>query len=299
MGEFLTELEIMSDDEFVMKVPKGYKAGEWVNNSNGRTGRVVFNRISPDYMSSECYITVSTVIYNPITEKIHNRLEKHFGEPAFDFEFKPIGEKYGVRYYVEEEETYKHYHAFVILNEMKAVLVEVYFNEAFDNAREVAYTMIDSFITTVSAEVSEDDMILEDSVEEPIVQEEIQEDDEVKRAIIEKLQSNGKMTLNQLQGVPALSELGRMELSNVLKEMCKEDKIIRLEDEDNIYFARKGYEDVQPEEEQQDLSDLDPLVRYELEMEQYRAAMKEWKASKNFFGKTDLEEPVKPVKPKK
>jgi hypothetical protein len=141
MSDFSTELEILQDENFAIKAPKGFKGDAWQSKS-GRPGRVLYSRFSPDYMDSDCYITVSTIAMNPITSEIRKRIERFIGTDGFSFEFRNEDDRHVVLYAHEEEVDYRTYHAFVLMNEQKAILMDVIFNSAYDNSKEVAENII-------------------------------------------------------------------------------------------------------------------------------------------------------------
>ncbi len=157
MSDFSTELEILQDENFAIKAPKGFKGEDWKSKS-GRPGRVLYSRFSPDYMTSDCYITVSTIARDPIIDEIRKRIEKHLGKDGFDFKFQDVGDRHFVLYFHEEEMDYKTYHAFILLSEKKAVMMDVVFNAGFDNSREVAEAIITSIRTNFKSEVSEEEL---------------------------------------------------------------------------------------------------------------------------------------------
>lgn len=160
MGDFSTELEILQDENFAIKAPKGFKGEEWKSKS-GRPGRVLYSRYSPDYISSDCYITVSTIAKDPITAEIRKRIEKHIGRDGFSFEFKNEGDRHIVLYAHEEEVDYKTYHAFILLNEKKSVMMDVVFNAGFDNSKEVAESIITSIRTNFKAEATPEELAMD------------------------------------------------------------------------------------------------------------------------------------------
>ncbi|MDD5950230.1 MAG: hypothetical protein PUC39_10980 [Lachnospiraceae bacterium] len=160
MGDFSTELEILQDENFAIKAPKGFKGEAWKSKS-GRPGRVLYSRYSPDYITSDCYITVSTIAKNPITAEIRRRIEKHIGKDGFSFEFRNDSDRHIVLYAHEEEVDYKTYHAIILLNEKKAVMVDVVFNSGYDNSKEVAETIITSIHTNFKEEVTEEELAID------------------------------------------------------------------------------------------------------------------------------------------
>ena len=157
MGDFVTELEIVQGENFALKAPKGFKVEAW-NSRSGRPGEVLYSKFSPDYMSSDCYITVSTIARDPIVSEVRKRIEKHIGEDGFNFEFKTIGERHVVLYFHEAEADYKSYHAFILLNEKKAVMMDVVFNVAFENSKDIAFDVIESIRTNFNEEASEEEL---------------------------------------------------------------------------------------------------------------------------------------------
>lgn len=387
MGDFVTELEIVQGENFALKAPKGFKVEAW-NSRSGRPGEVLYSKFSPDYMSSDCYITVSTVARDPIVSEVRKRIERHIGEDGFNFEFKTVGDRHVVLYFHEAEADYKSYHAFILLNEKKAVMMDVVFNVAFDNSKDIAFAVIESIRTNFNEEASDEELAADaarleaedkadaakeaarkaqleaasgkvneepevevaemvEMVEEPASQpaapveenpvtpsavteasvasstaEESpvdtaapvettepefgdSEEDRQKKIIYEEMKNHNRMTLSELQTVPELVDLGRMGITKLMNTMIRDQLLVRIEETDNIYFALpgKGQPDT-PEvaasvETEETSSDLDPMEQYKIDMEKYKAAMKEWKNSKDFFGRTDMPKPVEPVKPKK
>lgn len=374
MSDFVTELEIVQGDNFALKAPKGFKLEAW-NSRSGRPGEVLYSKFSPDYMSSDCYITVSTIARDPIVSEIRKRIEKHIGEDGFNFEFKTIGERHVVLYFHEAEADYKSYHAFILLNEKKAVVMDVVFNVAFENSKDIALAVIESIRTNFNEEASEEELAAEaarieaeDKAEaakeaarkaqmeaangkpvdeepevevaemvEPVKEESAaepetpaasasvsdeepakeapvevaepvfgdSEEDKQKKVIYDEMRVHNRMTLSELQAVPELVDLGRMGITKLMNTMIRDQILVRLEEADNIYFALPGKGQAEaPEvaasvEAEETSSDLDPMEQYKIDMEKYKAAMKEWKNSKDFFGRTDMPKPVEPVKPKK
>ena len=143
MADFGIELEIMQDENYAIKAPKGFKGSDWTSKS-GRPGRVLYEKHSPDYYSSDCYVTVSTVARQPLTDEIRRRIEKHLGKDGFSFSFEEVAGRHVVFYSDEAEADYKAYHAIVILSENKAIMMDVVFNAAFDNGKDVARNIISS-----------------------------------------------------------------------------------------------------------------------------------------------------------
>lgn len=157
MSDFVTELEIVQGENFALKAPKGFKVDAW-NSRSGRPGEVLYSKFSPDYMSSDCYITVSTIARDPIVSEIRKRIEKDIGEDGFSFEFTTIGERHVVLYFHEEEADYKSYHAFILLSEKKSVMMDVVFNTAFENSKDIAIAIIESIRLNFSEEASEEEL---------------------------------------------------------------------------------------------------------------------------------------------
>lgn len=376
MSDFVTELEIVQGDNFALKAPKGFKLEAW-NSRSGRPGEVLYSKFSPDYMSSDCYITVSTIARDPIVSEIRKRIEKHIGEDGFNFEFKTIGERHVVLYFHEAEADYKSYHAFILLNEKKAVVMDVVFNVAFENSKDIALAVIESIRTNFNEEASEEELAAdaarieaedkaeaakeaarkaqleaasgkpvdeepevevaemvepakeepepaavpeapaasvstpesEQSAEVPVeVAEPVfgdSEEDQQKKVIYEEMKNHNRMTLSELQAVPELVDLGRMGITKLMNTMIRDQILVRFEETDNIYFALPGRGQTEaPEvaasaEAEETVAELDSMEQYKIDMEKYKAAMKEWKNSKDFFGRTDMPKPVEPVKPKK
>lgn len=380
MGDFVTELEIVQGENFALKAPKGFKIESW-NSRSGRPGEVLYSKFSPDYMSSDCYITVSTVARDPIVSEIRKRIERHIGEDGFNFEFKTVGDRHVVLYFHEAEADYKSYHAFILLNEKKAVMMDVVFNVAFDNSKDIAFAVVESIRTNFNEEASEEElaadaarldaedkadaakeaarkaqleaasgkakeepevevaemveMVEEESITQPAAPTEEaaitpsmtaepkpapdaatpveaaepvfgdSEEEQQKKVIYEEMKNHNRMTLSELQTVPELVDLGRMGITKLMNTMIRDQLLVRIEETDNIYFALPGKgqaeapEVVASVETEESSSDLDPMEQYKIDMEKYKAAMKEWKNSKDFFGRTDMPKPVEPVKPKK
>ena len=162
MSGFSTEFEIFEDDNFEMEAPKDFRSDDWQSKS-GRQGKVLFSKYSSDYIGSDCYITVSTIAKNPITSEVRRRVETHIGEKGFDFEFTKYDDKNAVFYCHEEELDYKTYHAFIVLSEKKAVLLDVVFNQPFDNTREVSKDLFQSFKSKYSIEVTDQELELDEA----------------------------------------------------------------------------------------------------------------------------------------
>ena len=451
MSEFSTNLEILQEENFEIKAPKEFKTEEWQSRS-GRPGKVLFSKFSSDYINSECYITVSTLSKDPITSEIRKRVEQYIGESGFDFLFTTIDEHNAVFYCHEEEIDYRTYHAFVVLSDKKAVLVDVVFNMAYDNAKEVATDIIHSLKSKFKEEVTEEelrmdaerleaesqalasrdaekrakieeerkqqelealeqerlaeeqerlakeqfeaeqerlakeqfeaeqerlakeqfeaeqkriaqeelaaeqervaqqmfeaaqeklaqelkkeeqmqqeakaqelDMAQEAEVMEQevlVVEEEIEiteqdmteEESETEpefedseegnrmKLVYDSIKSNGKMTVNDLQSIGDLRNLARMEMTQLMNKMTRNEIVERFEEEDKIYFALPGYQAQAAEQASQAVAEMSEMDRYKLEYEQYKQALAEWKKSKDFFGRTELPKPIEPVKPKK
>ena len=402
MGDYITELEVLQDENFVIKAPKGFKSDAWRSKS-GRMGKVLYDSFAPDYLSSDCYITVSTVAKDPITSEIRRRVEVNIGKDGFDFQFTTIAGKSAVFYWNEEEADYQTYRAFITLSDCKAVIVEVIFNNAYDNSKKLAFEIADSLQTNFSPDVTEEelaqdaalidaetkmaeqrqaqmaeekrlqeelhkeqerDKLLEelkkeqdalakaqqkenpafgdqaqseaaqfkqeekedtpeqknammetvqkaqtDAAQEDTAQtqvpeevseqaEEIAFEDPNMQAIYKKIQEDGKNTLNELQSIPALRNMGRMEIKSLLDQMIEHNSIVRFEEDDKIYFSTPEYQSQRKEEEEQ-MQDMSEEDRYKLAYEKYKQDMAEWKKSKDFFGRTDMPKPVPPVKAKK
>lgn len=359
MGEFITELEIVQGRNFAIKAPAGFKVEDWKSRS-GRPGEVLYSKYSTDYINSDCFITVSTIAKDPITSEIRKRIERNLGQDGFDFSFEHEGGRHIVYYSNEAESDYKTYHAMIVMTDKKAVMMDVVFNGAYDNAKELAKTIISSIRTNFAAEATEEELALdaarleaedradaakeaakraqmqaasgqpEDSVHvaemvtpveeevaaaqaavpveetaEPAADAAPQFDDseegQQQQVIYNEMLKHDRMTLSELQAVPQLVDLGRMGITKLMNVMIREKVLVRFEEADNIYFAVPGKE---PKEDPQEAaqsaeSELDPMEQYKIDMEKYKAAMKEWKNSKDFFGRTDKPKPVEPVKPKK
>ncbi|MDY2789370.1 MAG: hypothetical protein SOT70_01090 [Lachnospiraceae bacterium] len=359
MGEFTTELEIVQGRNFAIKAPAGFRVEDWKSRS-GRPGEVLYSKYSTDYINSDCFITVSTIAKDPITSEIRKRIERNLGQDGFTFSFEHEGGRHIVYYSNEAESDYKTYHAMIVMTDKKAVMMDVVFNGAYDNAKELAKTIISSIRTNFAAEATEEELALDaarleaedraDAAKEaakraqmqaasgqeqdPVhvaemvtpVEEEVaaaqavvpveetpepaadaapqfddSEEGQQQQVIYNELLKRDRMTLSELQTVPQLADLGRMGITKLMNVMIREKVLIRFEEADNIYFSVPGKE---PKEEPQEAvqvaeSELDPMEQYKIDMEKYKAAMKEWKNSKDFFGRTDKPKPVEPVKPKK
>lgn len=359
MGEFITELEIVQGRNFAIKAPAGFKVEDWKSRS-GRPGEVLYSKYSTDYINSDCFITVSTIAKDPITSEIRKRIERNLGQDGFDFSFEHEGGRHIVYYSNEAESDYKTYHAMIVMTDKKAVMMDVVFNGAYDNAKELAKTIISSIRTNFAAEATEEELALDaarleaedraDAAKEAAKRAQMQaasgqtqdsvhvaemvkpaeeevaaaqavvpveetaepaadavpqfddsEEGQQQQVIYNEMLKHDRMTLSELQAVPQLVDLGRMGITKLMNVMIREKVLVRFEEADNIYFAVPGKE---PKEEPQEAaqsaeSELDPMEQYKIDMEKYKAAMKEWKNSKDFFGRTDKPKPVEPVKPKK
>lgn len=359
MGEFITELEIVQGRNFAIKAPAGFKVEDWKSRS-GRPGEVLYSKYSTDYINSDCFITVSTIAKDPITSEIRKRIERNLGQDGFDFSFEHEGGRHIVYYSNEAESDYKTYHAMIVMTDKKAVMMDVVFNGAYDNAKELAKTIISSIRTNFAAEATEEELALDaarleaedraDAAKEAAkraqmqaasgqaqdsvhvaemvtpVEEEVaaaqaavpveetaepaadaapqfddSEEGQQQQVIYNEMLKHDRMTLSELQAVPQLVDLGRMGITKLMNVMIREKVLVRFEEADNIYFAIPGKEPKEdPQEAAQNAeSELDPMEQYKIDMEKYKAAMKEWKNSKDFFGRTDKPKPVEPVKPKK
>ena len=386
MADYGLELEILQDGDYALKAPKGFKGDDWTSKS-GRPGRVLFEKHSPDYYSSDCYITVSTVARDPLTDEVRRRIERYLGEDGFSFSFEEVNGRHVVFYSHEAETDYKTYHATVILSHNKAVMMDVVFNMAFDNSAEVAKNIMSSIHPNFPLEATEEEVKTdmarfkaEDEAEEAkeaarkaqveaaqgmlkstpadaarsqaldvldkaeqevstavktvvettddnleVVDAEIIEEEEAevvedaadqtptkpnfdntengkeKSLIYDTVEGKGKITLSELQSIPGLVDLGRMDITRILNGMIRDDILIRIEDADNIYFGLPG-SDKAPEPASAPgngpNSVLTPEEQYKIDMERYELAMKQWKKSKRGFGKkATMEKPVEPVKP--
>jgi hypothetical protein len=388
MADFGLDLEIIQDGDYALKAPKGFKGSDWTSKS-GRPGRVLYEKHSPDYDSSTCYITVSTVARDPLTDEVRRRIEKHLGEDGFSFSFEEVNGRHVVFYSHEAETDYKTYHAIVILSHNKAVMMDVVFNAAFDNSATVAKNIMSSIHPNFPLEATEEEVKTdmarfkaEDEAEEAkqaakkaqleaaqgtkpdkaatpvddaraqaldmldkaeqevatavrtvvesadenleVVDAEIVEEEEAevveeaqdetpvkpnfdntengkeKSLIYDTVAGKGKITLSELQSIPGLVDLGRMDITRILNSMIRDDILIRIEDADNIYFGLPG-SDKEPEAPKAGNgpnSALTPEEQYKIDMERYELAMKQWKKSKRGFGKkATMEKPVEPEKP--
>lgn len=371
MGEFSTELEILQDENFAIKAPAGFKGAAWTSRS-GRPGRVLYDKYSPDYISSDCYITVSTIAKDPITGEIRKRIESHLGEDGFSFEFINEGDKHIVFYAKEAELDYKTYHAFILMNEIKSIMMDVVFNGDFENSMEVAKAivlslranfkeateeelaqdaarldaedkadaakaaakeaamkaenggvqiaeMVEETVEEVTEEVAEEVEIAEEVAfvdeEEEIADATYEETDEEpefddstegqqKAKIYEAMKATDKITLSELQAIPEFADLGRMGTTQLMNQMMRDGIIVRIEAADNIYFALPGkaqqiQEEADAAEEAAATAALDPMEQYKIDLAKYEEDMAAYKKSKDFFGRTEMEKPVKPKKPGK
>ncbi|MCR4717644.1 MAG: hypothetical protein K5656_10730 [Lachnospiraceae bacterium] len=398
MADFGIDLEIIQDENYAIKAPKGFKGEAWTSKS-GRPGRVLYDKHSPDYYSSDCYVTVSTVSRQPMTDEIRRRIEKHLGEDGFSFSFEEVAGRHVVFYSSEAEADYKTYHSIVMLSDNKAVMMDVVFNMGFDNSKEIAKNIMSSIhpnfpsvatdeevatdmarfkaedeaeaakeaakkaqVQAASGAVKEAPTVKEEASEvkpadavadtktqalnaldaaeaavstapemhveqdgiqvdttADVVDAEVEEiEEELAEAVEEKpnfdnvengkeksliydtLSNKGRITLSELQSIPGLVDLGRMETTKILNGMIKDKFLIRLEEADNIYFALPGGAAAEKKEEAKPAvgQGLTPEEQYKIDMERYELAMKQWKKSKGLFGKKGtMEKPVEPVKP--
>lgn len=417
MADYNAELDILAEEGFAIKAPKGFKSDDWKSRS-GRPGKVLYSRFSPDYLASDCYVTVSTVAKDPITDEIRKRIEAHIEDEGFSFEFEDINDHHFVFYSEEAEREYKVYHGFMILGDKKAILMDVVFQGAFDNGRQLAHDIMGSMHSNFNAEVTDEELAADaarleaedkadaekkaareamkkaaennlktdtpqpapavqaeapaqeqgtpvtvadmkeeeqndaapadtqasepaadpraaalDMAEEAVKEdtpsspediaedaesvEEIEEPEEVpaepvfddtpdgrnKSLIYTAIKTHDKVTLSEIQTGPELTDLGRMGITHLLNEMVKEGYVDRLEEDENIYFTLHGKAAEAPDSdaapEAQSEPELDPEEQYKRDLEKYKEDMKVWKKSRDFFGKTDMPKPVKPVEPKK
>ena len=160
MGEFTTELEIVQGRNFAIKAPAGFRVEDWKSRS-GRPGEVLYSKYSTDYINSDCFITVSTIAKDPITSEIRKRIERNLGQDGFTFSFEHEGGRHIVYYSNEVESDYKTYHAMIVMTDKKAVMMDVVFNGAYDNAKELAKTIISSIRTNFAAEATEEELALD------------------------------------------------------------------------------------------------------------------------------------------
>ena len=142
-----------------------------------------------------------------------------------------------------------------------------------------------------NAETTDADEEVEEAEEAEIVEEEVaevvekpnfdnDENGKEKTLIYDAVSDKGRITLSELQSVPGLVDIGRMDITKMLNLMIKDGNLKRLEESDNIYFALPNYDPTANEKNPGNGQGLSPEEQYKIDMERYELALKQWKKSK-------------------